>query len=345
MWWACNDERREPGHPRDRVTDVIPLQGANLDRVLDLTHPIWHDGLDRHAYGRLCAAQMKTAWGLRSQRPFALVEGADLLASAEQYDLAGRFDGRPVRICGIGSVFTDPAHSGLGHARALLERLLDRAARSGTDLALLFLRPGLEDDARIGFDAIPVPDATIHVAESSRHGAPMMLVRGGEERDLAAIVVMGRVRADAFGLHGGRFHLDRDIDLVQYAITRKRLLAGLGPAGARQLHFFIAEEGTTAAAYVVVSVAGDTWTLEECGDRDASGARVGALLQALIAREPVERRPTIRGWLPPGFLPPQATVVSVPPSIEIVMVRVLNSMGMPPRLSGDDVLYWRNDVF
>ena len=110
----------------------------------------------------------------------------------------------------------------------------------------------------------------------------MTMVRGGEERDLAAIVAMGRVRADPF-----RFHLDRDIDLVQYAITRKRLLAGLGSADARQLHFFIAEEGTTAAAYVVVSVAGRTWTLEECGDRDASGARVGALLQALIAREPV----------------------------------------------------------
>jgi hypothetical protein len=42
-------------------------------------------------------------------------------------------------------------------------------------------------------------------------------------------------------------------------------------------------------------VIGDTWTLEECGDRDPSGAGVGALLQALIAREPSERRPTIRG--------------------------------------------------
>lgn len=60
---------------------------------------------------------------------------------------------------------------------------------------------------------------------------------------LGAIVAMGRVRADRF-----RFHLDRDGDFVQYAITRKRLLAGLGPANARQLQFFIAEEGVTAAA-------------------------------------------------------------------------------------------------
>src|SRR5439155_3331293 len=110
------------------------------------------------------------------------------------------------------------------------------------------------------------------VSESSRRGAPMTMVRGGEVRDLAAMVAMGRTRAEPF-----RFHLDRDVEFVQYAITTKRLLSGLGPPNARQLHFFIAEEGITAAAYVIVSVVGHTWTLEECGDRDPSGARVGAL--------------------------------------------------------------------
>lgn len=326
------------------MPDLIPLQGALFDRVLDLTHLAWHDGLDRRAYGRFGAAQMKTAWGRRFQRSWALVQGEDLLASAEQYDLAGTLDDRPVRISGIGSVFTDPAQRGLGHARALVETLLDRAAQRGAELALLFGRPGLEEDARNGFSAIPLTEATLRVEKSPRHGAPMTMVRGGEERDLAAIVAMGRVRADAFRLHGGRFHLDRDIDLVQYAITRKRLLAGLGPVAARQLQFFIAEEGTTAAAYVVVSSAGDTWTLEECGDRDPSGARVGALLQALIAREPVERRPAIRGWLPPRFLPPQVTVDAASPPTALVMMRSLRSAAMTT-LSGDDVLYWRNDVF
>ena len=157
--------------------------------------------------------------------------------------------------------------------------------------------------------------------------------------DLAAIVAMGRVRAEHV-----RFHLDRDIDFIQYAITTKRLLAGLGSANARQLHFFIAEEGITAAAYVIVSVVGDTWTLEECGDRDASGARVGALLQALLAREPVELRPTIHAWLPPRFLPPQVTIVSAKPSAYTIRVRLLGSRSILPPLSGDDVLFWRNDL-
>ena len=87
-----------------------------------------------------------------------------------------------------------------------------------------------------------------------------------------------------------------------------------------------AEEGITAAAYVVVSIVGGTWTIEECGDRDPSGARVGAILQALIAREPAERRSTIRAWLPRGFVPPQVTIVSAKPSTEVVMVRALGSL-------------------
>jgi hypothetical protein len=58
-----------------------------------------------------------------------------------------------------------------------------------------------------------------------------------------------------------RFHLDRDVDFVQHAITKKRLLAGLGLAPGRQLHFFIAEEGITAAADAVISVRSREWTM------------------------------------------------------------------------------------
>jgi hypothetical protein len=295
--------------------------------------------LGRVAYGKFYEAQLKTAWGRLHQRRHTLMDRGNLLASAVQYDLAGTLDGRALRICGIGSVCAAP--SGLRHARSLFENLLDQAARSGAEMALLFSPSSLEDDALKGFQMIVGADVTLQVTESPRHGAPMTMVRGGEERDLPAIVAMGRVRAEPF-----RFHLDRDVDFVQYAITRKRLRAGLGSPGLRQLQFFIAEEGTTAAAYVVISVEGPTWTLEECGDRDASGARVGALLQALIAREPTERRPTIRGWLPPGFLPPQLAVVSTTPSTEIMMMRMLGSTPeVSPQLGAADVLYWRNDVF
>jgi hypothetical protein len=322
------------------VAIIIPAQGAILERVLDTAHSISSEGLSRHAYGQYDAAQMRTAWGRRRQRRFALAEGGDVLASAMQYDLSAVLDQQPVRVCGIAQIFPEPGPAAGGPARELLDGLLEHAARGGAALALLFSDRNDEQQVA-GFDAVPMTDVEIGVAEPPpRRGAPMTLIRGGEERDLAAILAMGRIRAEPF-----RFHLDRDLEFEQYAITRMRLLAGLGAAGARQLHFFIAEEGITAAAYVVVTIVGDKWTLEECGDRDPSGARVGAILQALIAREPVERRPTIRAWLPRGFVPPQVTIVSAKPSSEVMMLRPLGTTEVHPRLSGDDVLYWRSDIF
>jgi hypothetical protein len=221
----------------------------------------------------------------------------------------------------------------------LIDALLDDAEREGAEVALLFPPIDVDDDVRRRFQPMPLTDLSLGVTESSRHGAPMTMVRGGEERDLAAIVAMGKVRAEPF-----RFHLERDVDFVQYVITTRRLLAGLGSAHARKLQFFIAEEGITAAAYVVISVVGNLWTVEECGDRDASGARVGALLQALIAREPWEQRPAIRAWLPPRFLPPQLTIASAAPSTDTIWVRALGSRTMVPPLSADDILFWRNDI-
>ncbi len=323
-----------------QVTTVIPAEGVILDRILQTTYSTWHEGLSRKAFGRFDAAQMKTVWGRDHQRRVALVDGGEVLASAIQYHLAGILDQRPVRLCGIGAVFTEPAHRGGGRAHQLVEQLLEQATRDGAEMALCFSETGREHCERNGFEVISTTEVELSVAESPRQGAPMTLIRAGEERDFGAVMAMGRVRAGAF-----RFHLDRDVDFVHYAIAKKRLLAGLGSAGARQLQFFIAEEGITAAAYVVVSIVGSTWTIEECGDRDPSGARVGAILQALIAREPAERRPTIRAWLPPGFVPPQVTIVSAKPSKEVMMVRSLGSTVVRPRLSGDDVLYWRSDIF
>jgi hypothetical protein len=97
--------------------------------------------------------------------------------------------------------------------------------------------------------------------------------------------------------------------------------------------------------HVVLHVVGDTWTIEECSDRDTAGARVGAILQALIACEPIERRPSIHGWRPLGFVPPQVTIVSAKSSPTVLRVRRVGTTSVGPRLSSEEVLYWRGDVF
>jgi hypothetical protein len=320
-------------------TTVPAVGGITLDRVLESRGRTSHAGLSREASRKFHEARTGTSWGHRCQRSNALAEGQRILATAECYDLAGMFNGRAVRVCGIGTVCAEPSPHSLEHARVLVDALADNAARQGAGMALLFPQPGVANGQRGDFQRVPSTDLTLTVSEPTRGGAPMMTARDGEERDLAAIVAMGRARAGRF-----RFHLDRDIDFVHYAITRRRWLDGPGSADAGHLHFLVADEGLTAAAYVIVSVVGDLWTLEECGDRDPSGARVGALLQSLLAREPGQRRPAIRAWLPPGFLPPQVTIASAVPSRDVVGARMLGAAATEPPLAIDDVLFWRNDI-
>lgn len=327
------------------MTRVVAAEGRLLEEILDASHELWSDGLTRAAYGRYFAAQVRTPWGARNLHRVALVRGDELLASAKQYDFAARLDGDTVRVAGIGAVFTQPEARGRGHARELVERLLDRAGQEGFDLALLFSEIGPRYYERLGFVAVPASDLSLRVVEPARRGAPAVLVRGGGDRDLEHVAALGRARADSY-----RFHLDRDVDLIRYAIARKRLLAGLGPAGRREVEFVVAEEGLMAVAYAVVSVdcggpgrAGPRWVIEECGDRDPAGARVGAILQTLVAREPSAQRPAITAWLPSGFLPPQATVVDRRPSSELMMLRGLRRPA--PALHPAEVLYWRSDLF
>jgi GNAT superfamily N-acetyltransferase len=323
------------------MAKLVAAEGSILDRILDDTYEIWNDGLTRPAYGRFYAAQVATPWGRTHLQRFALIDGDDVLASAKLYRFDAVLDRRTIQIAGIGAVFTTPAARRRGAARDLLDRLLDRAAAGGADLALLFSEIGPDYYARLGFDVIVTTDRQLRVTESTRYGAPMTMVRGGDDRDLADIVAQGRTRAEPY-----RCHLNRDRDLVHFAIARKRLLAGFGAPGARALHFFIAEEGASAVAYVVIGVRGNEWTLEEAGDRDPSGARVGAILQALIAREPAEQRPSIKAWLPDGFLPQQVTIVGEQPSAEIMMIRALTDQGkLASPLAPADVCYWHGDQF
>ncbi len=320
---------------------LVPAEGTILERIVATTPLATYRGLSRDAFVKYDTAQARTAWALHHRRRFALVEGDDVLASAERYDLTGRLDRQLLTICGIAAVLDNGADDdGRSYAGVLVEQLLEDAARDGADLALLFRTADPTSPVPDGFEVVPTTDVELTVTESSRYGAPMTLVRGGEDRDLGAIVAMGHTRADPF-----RFHIDRDVDLIKHALTRKRLLAGLGFAGVRQLEFVIAEEGITAAAYIAISIVGGTWTIEECGDRDASGARVGAILQALIAREPAESRPVIRGWLPPGFLPPQVTIASASAAPPLLLARALSSRVQALHLTAPEVMYWRSDLF
>jgi hypothetical protein len=172
-----------------------------------------------------------------------------------------------------------------------------------------------------------------------RRGSPAVLVRAGEDTDIEHIADMHAPEKAP-----GRWALRRTGDLIRFAIAKRRLLAGLGPPGLRQVEFYVTEEGYRAVAYVLISRGPEGVWLLECGDRDATGARVGAMLQSIEARTPAETPTRFRAWLPAGWCPPQIRIVHTAPAAELMMLMSLE--GTPtPALDEGDVRYWQADVF
>ena len=95
---------------------------------------------------------------------------------------------------------------------------------------------------------------------------------------------------------------------------------------------------------MILSVIGTAGSSRNAAIATRRARASGRCSEALIAREPAERRPTIDAWLPAGFLPPQVAVVSATPSARSIRVRMLGSNARVPPLSSRDILFWRNDA-
>jgi GNAT superfamily N-acetyltransferase len=319
---------------------------ALLDQVLDETWAIWHDGLARTAYGAYNDAQLRTRWGAAHLARVGLVEDGQLLASAKRYYLTLLIDGQLVPALGIGAVFTPPDRRGRGHAPALIERLCDDARKDGCRAALLFSEIGSKYYEQLGFTVIP--HATSDIVVRSRDGAPAVLVRAGEEADSAHVATMLLKR-----LEGYRLGVVHDADLVSFSVSKKRLLAGLDVTGRRSVEYFVTEEGYQAVAFVLLQVtrpgrAGEPekWSLAAAGDRDPTGARIGAMLQVLVARHPGEVPPIIRAWWPAGMTPPQLDVARRGQTAEVMMLRTLDpSLRIEPWFQEGEACYWHGDAF
>lgn len=317
-----------------------------LDQVLDDSWPQWGDGLTRPAYGQYNAAQLRTPWGQKHLARVAMVEDGRLLASAKRYRFTVRLDGREMSAVGIGAVFTPPTERGRGHAPRLIEHLCDEARADGCVLAMLFSEIGSAYYERLGFRI--VAHSTSDITVKTKNGAPAVLVRAGEDRDAASIAETHARRVERY-----RFGLVPDADQVNYSVAKKRMLAGFDPSGRRTVEYFVTEEGYQAVAYVLLQVTRplqpgepEGWSLAACGDRDPEGARIGAMLQVLLARHPGERPPTIRAWWPDGLRPPQLEVARRGLAGEILMIRPLrDDLQIEPWLAEGDTIFWNGDAF
>ncbi len=322
-------------------TRMIDVGGGMLEQVLDDTYALWGEGLSRRAYGQWNVAQTKTAWGRNHLHRVGLVEGDEVLVSAKRYLFDGLVEGRPEKILGIGAVFTPERRRGRQLATQLIDEMLADGETRGCTMAVLFSEIGAPYYERLGFTVVPRSLVTIEIPRT-RRGAPGTMVRAVTPADLPEIASISMEYAQ-----NAAFALDRTAEFIEFSLTRRRLRAGLGPFGLRELEVFVAEEGYRAAAYIVVSRGPEGLVLEECGDRDPRGSRIGAMLEALFERDPSNPNRTLRGWLPPGLHPPQVQLVAPSPAPEVMMVRALSAAPLPhwPNAPLPNCVWWSTDVF
>lgn len=321
------------------MNELVAATGPYLDQILRESFEIWGEGLGFEQYQKFWDAQLRTPWGRTHLDRVALVEHGAVTTSAKRYDLSARIEGRIRRVLGIGAIFTSPSRRGRGGAQRLVTALIDAAETEGYEYAMLFseIDPALYE--RLEFVPIPLLESRLEVTR--RAGAPAMLVRGGDPCDIPAIVDMSAARSAS-----ARFALDRTEEWITFGLAKRRLLSGLGTPGARDVEFLVAEEGHQAVAYLIATLEPTRWFIEEAGDRDPSGARLGAMLQALIARTPHRAAPEIHGWLPHGLAPPQVASVTTVSTAEVLMIRPLSDRTlMLPPLDARDVVYWHSDYF
>jgi predicted N-acetyltransferase YhbS len=319
---------------------VVPAVGPVLERVLDDTFPLWHEGLSRENYGRYWTAQLKTPWSAAHLDRVALQDGPHTVASAKRYDLSFHIDGRIRRVLGIGAVFTAPAYRGRGAATELLRRIMETAEAEGYEFAALFSEIAPSFYEKLDFVPVPLSEWRLEVDQKGG-GPPAVLVRSGDDRDLPAMAEMSATRAEA-----ARLSVARSEDYIKFGVARQRLLAGLGPVGLREVEFLVTEEGHQAVAFLLCVAYRGRWVIEDAGDRDPSGARLGAMLQVMLSRHPGEAVPEIRGWFPHRMVPPQVRVAAAVPTGEVLMIRPLKDRTLPlPPLSAEEVAFWHGDRF
>lgn len=307
---------------------------ALLDRILDGTFTIWSEGLSRPDYSIWQRAQLDATWGRAHLRRVALTDGDDLLASAKRYDFTADIGGERCQVLGIGAVFTPPEQRGRGHAPRLIDAMIDDAARCGCRAAVLFSEIGAAYYQRLGFEVVrrealafecPVePDASLNT-------------RPGRAEDLPAMAALSAAMKTP-----ARFALDRSPELVEFGLIRRSRLADLAAPDRLVVEWLVVEEAGRIVAFLIATRRPRGLVIEDCGDVDPSGARVAALVGALVA-QPSFHPPVVHGWLPEAFRGWTTPALWHEVTDNVMMIRSVGTAALPP-INGP-VTFWNLDLF
>lgn len=194
------------------------LIGDERTAYLRGIHPIWGGLLDET---RFLAFQRRLADAPEARGRYRMLgwfEGTRLLSAFKQYDLQGMVGKKPLRIVGIGAVFTPPALRRQGHAFEMLRSAVEAARASGADGALLFSDIDVRYYERLGFVPVESRESSVTPPHLPRPSGGFRSATAGDEAALAQIFAAARQNEP-------RLHLVRDEWTVRFQLRRLRELS------------------------------------------------------------------------------------------------------------------------
>jgi GNAT superfamily N-acetyltransferase len=194
------------------------LTGEDRSAYLRGIHPIWGGLLDE---ARFLAFQRRLADAPEARSRYRILgwfEGDRLLSALKTYELYGASGGRPLRLVGIGAVFTPQVLRRRGYAFAMLQATLEQAKEQGAHAALLFSDIDVTYYERLGFKPVESRESSVEISRLPKPAGGFRAAMAGDEAALARIFALPRENEQ-------RLHLLRDEWTVRFQLRRLRELA------------------------------------------------------------------------------------------------------------------------
>ena len=232
--------------------------------------PIWGGGLDE---GRFELFQRRLADAPESRDRYRLLgwyQRGAMRSAMKAYDLRGSSAGKPLRLLGIGAVFTPPELRRKGHAAAMLRAAMDEYRAAGAHAAVLFSDIEIEYYERLGFRALESRECTVEAGQLPRGGSFRPAMAGDEEL-MTRLFAAARARERRFGLM-------RDGWTLRFQLRRLRELARARGVGEPEWGIVVKERAGEGAAMIrfgreSVDVLEAAWTSDAAREQVLSGLR------------------------------------------------------------------------
>lgn len=204
-----------PSEAMGHLRDLSSEERATYFRGVQ---PIWGGGLDQARFELFQRRLSDAPEAVGRFRLLGWFDRGKLVSGMKAYDLYGSCAGKPLRLLGIGAVFTPPELRRKGYAAAMLQAAMDQYRERGAQAAILFSDIDAAYYERLGFRVVESSECSVEAGALPRSSGGFRPALAGDE------LLMTRLFAAARNGER-RFMLGRDGWTLRFQLRRLRELA------------------------------------------------------------------------------------------------------------------------